>query len=141
MRRPIPAIACTAATAKLLDCDAALSYDWFMAVERSPKSDGDTLPGVYIGLQSRGVFALPADMRKRHHLDEPGAQLLVIERDDGVLELHPQAAVPAGQRWFWGEKWQAMEAEVDAHVAAGEADLHASADALFEHLAAIRQEP
>lgn len=113
-----------------------------MAVKRSPKSDGNTrLQGVYIGLQSRGVFALPADMRKRHHLDEPGAQLLVIERDDGVLELHPQATVPANQKWFWGEKWQAMEAEVDAHVTSGEVDVHDSADALFEHLAAIRQEP
>jgi hypothetical protein len=47
---------------------------------------------VYVGMQSRGVFALPADLRKRHHLDEPGAQVRVVEREDGVIELHPQAA-------------------------------------------------
>jgi hypothetical protein len=32
----------------------------------------------------------------------------------------PQApSAPAHQRWFWGERWQEMEREVDAHVSAG----------------------
>lgn len=73
----------------------------------------------HLSLQSRGTLALPADLRKRHHLDEPGAQVRVVERDDGVVELHPLSAVPADQRWFWSERWQAMEREVDEHVAAG----------------------
>jgi antitoxin MazE len=73
----------------------------------------------HLSLQSRGTLALPADLRKRHHMDEPGAQVRVVERDDGVRELHPLAAVPADQRWFWTERWQQMEREVDEHVAAG----------------------
>lgn len=73
----------------------------------------------HLSLQSRGTLALPADLRKRHGLDEPGAQVRVVERDDGVVELHPLAAVPADQRWFWSERWQEMEREVDEHVAAG----------------------
>jgi hypothetical protein len=62
---------------------------------------------------------LPADLRKRHHLDDPGAQVRVVERADGVIELHPLAPVPAGQRWFWNERWQRMEREADEDIAAG----------------------
>jgi hypothetical protein len=105
----------------------------------APRLSPSASKGVYIGLQSRGVFALPADMRKRHHLDEPGAQLLVIERDDGVLELHPQLAVPAGQKWFWSEGWQAMEAEASDDVAAGRVSRSDSADELFDDLDALRE--
>ena len=48
-----------------------------------------------------GVVALPAEVRRRLHLDEPGAQVEITERDDGVLELRPSLPVPADQRWFW----------------------------------------
>lgn len=43
----------------------------------------------------------------------------LVERDDGVIELHPVVGVPASQAWFWSERWQAMEREADADVAAG----------------------
>ena len=95
--------------------------------------------GVYVGLQSRGVFALPADVRKRHRLDEPGAQVRVVERDDGVIELHPQVAIPADQTWFWTERWQEMEAEADADIAARRLTRHASGEALLEHLDGLRE--
>ncbi len=95
--------------------------------------------GLYIGLQSRGVFALPADVRKRHRLDEPGAQLRVVERDDGVIELHPQLAIPAEQAWFWNEHWQAKEIEASADIAAGRVSGHASGEALLEHLDTLRE--
>jgi hypothetical protein len=93
---------------------------------------------VYVGVQSRGVFALPADLRKRHRLDQPGAQVRIVERDDGVIELHPQVAVPADQAWFWTKRWQAMEADADADVAAGRLTRQASGDALLEHLDGLR---
>jgi len=73
----------------------------------------------FVTIQQRGVLALPTDLRKRHHLDEPGAQVEVAERDDGVIELRPHVPVPADQRWFWSERWQQMEREADADVAAG----------------------
>jgi bifunctional DNA-binding transcriptional regulator/antitoxin component of YhaV-PrlF toxin-antitoxin module len=73
----------------------------------------------HVALQARGTLALPAEIRKRHHLDDPGAQVRVVERDDGVIELHPLASVPADQRWFWTERWQRMEREADEDVAAG----------------------
>lgn len=48
----------------------------------------------FLTIQSRGTLALPPDLRKRHGLDEPGAQVEVVERDDGVIELRPFVAVP-----------------------------------------------
>lgn len=73
----------------------------------------------HVSVQRRGLIALPADLRKRHHLDEPGAQVRVVERDDGVIEMHPLAAVPADQKWFWTDRWQQMEGEAQADIAAG----------------------
>lgn len=73
---------------------------------------------IHIGMQQRGVLTLPADLRKRHRLDQPGAQVRVVERDDGVIELHPELPVPADQVWFWTDRWQRMEREADADIAA-----------------------
>ena len=73
----------------------------------------------HLTVQGRGTVALPADIRRRHRLDEPGAQVLLVEREDGVLELHPMVAIPASQAWFWSDRWQRMEHDADADVADG----------------------
>lgn len=70
-------------------------------------------------VQSRGTVALPADLRRRLHLDQDNAQIRLVEREDGVIELIPVVSVPADQAWFWSERWQAMEREADADVAVG----------------------
>jgi AbrB family looped-hinge helix DNA binding protein len=88
----------------------------------------------YVGVQARGVVVLPADVRRRLHLDEPGAQVEITEREDGVLELRPSLPIPADQRWFWTDRWQQREQEVDAHVAANEITVHTDGTALLEHL-------
>jgi bifunctional DNA-binding transcriptional regulator/antitoxin component of YhaV-PrlF toxin-antitoxin module len=88
----------------------------------------------YVAVQARGTIALPAGLRRRLHLDEPGAQVAIVEREDGVIELRPALPVPADQRWFWTDRWQAMEREVDAHIAAGRVVVLDGPDALFEHL-------
>lgn len=92
------------------------------------------MASVYVNVQTRGTVALPAGLRRRHHLDEPGAQVEVIERDDGVIELHPHVPVPADQKWFWTERWQEREREVDAHVKAGEVQVHDSPEQFVAHL-------
>jgi bifunctional DNA-binding transcriptional regulator/antitoxin component of YhaV-PrlF toxin-antitoxin module len=88
----------------------------------------------HVAVQSRGTVALPAELRKRHHMDEPGAQVRIVEREDGVIELHPLAAVPASQRWFWSERWQQMEREADADIAAGRVASYESVDDLLDAL-------
>ncbi len=88
----------------------------------------------YVGVQARGVVALPAEVRRRLHLDEPGAQVEITERDDGVLELRPALPVAADQRWFWTERWQDREREVDTHVATSQITVHEDGDALLNYL-------
>lgn len=73
----------------------------------------------FVSVQSRGLVALPASVRKRYRLDEPGAQVEITERPDGVLELRPAVAIPASEAWFWERRWQDGEREVDALVASG----------------------
>jgi AbrB family looped-hinge helix DNA binding protein len=92
--------------------------------------DGKT----YVTIQQRGLIALPADLRRRLDLDHPGAQVEIVERPDGVIELRPTIAVPAGQAWFWTERWRRMEREVDAHVDQGKTTTHDTAEALFADL-------
>jgi AbrB family looped-hinge helix DNA binding protein len=96
--------------------------------------------GTFIGLQRRGTIAIPADIRKRHHLDEPGAQVELIEREDGVIELRPQLPHPAEQQWFWSERWQLMEREADADIAAGRVSTHESGAAFLAHLDGLEAE-
>lgn len=91
----------------------------------------------YVAVQARGVVALPAEVRRRLHLDEPGAQVEIIEREDGVLELRPSLPIPADQRWFWTERWQTREREVDEHVASGRVTVHSDGEALLDHLDAV----
>lgn len=88
----------------------------------------------YLGIQGRGTIALPADVRRRLHLDEPGAQLELIEREDGVIELRPALPVPADQAWFWTERWQEREREVDEQVDAGRVAVHDSGEDFLAHL-------
>jgi bifunctional DNA-binding transcriptional regulator/antitoxin component of YhaV-PrlF toxin-antitoxin module len=73
----------------------------------------------FVSPQGRGIVTLPVELRRRMHLDEPGAQVELTERADGVVELRAVLPVPADERWFWDERWQVGERAVDAHVAAG----------------------
>ena len=84
---------------------------------------------------ARGSLTLPADVRRRFGLDEPGAQVEVVTReDDGVIELHPVLPHRADQAWFWTERWQAGEREVDEHVAAGRTRVSDDIEAMFEDI-------
>jgi bifunctional DNA-binding transcriptional regulator/antitoxin component of YhaV-PrlF toxin-antitoxin module len=87
-----------------------------------------------VSVQSRGTIALPADLRRRHHLDEPGAQVRIIEREDGSIELQPMLPILADQAWFWTERWQAMEREADEDIAAGRHTTYDSIDEFIAHL-------
>lgn len=95
----------------------------------------------FVTVQSRGTVALPADLRRRLHLDEPGAQIEIVEQVDGRVELRPVLPVPADQRWFWTERWQAMEREVDEHVKAGRVTVVDGPEALIGYLDASLDDP
>jgi hypothetical protein len=84
------------------------------------KLQGDMEKATFVSLQKRGVLALPKPMLRRHHLDAPGAQVEVIEREDGVIELHPHVSIPASQAWFWTPAWQEKVHASVAQIEAGE---------------------
>ena len=72
----------------------------------------------FVTVQSRGVIAIPTAIRRHFGLDQPGAQVEVIERD-GEIVLRPHVATPADQAWFWTERWQRLEREADEAVVNG----------------------
>ncbi|MHB8318641.1 MAG: AbrB/MazE/SpoVT family DNA-binding domain-containing protein [Acidimicrobiales bacterium] len=72
----------------------------------------------FLTVQGRGLIAIPTRIRRHFGLDQPGAQVELIERE-GEIVLRPHVAVPADQAWFWTERWQQMEREADDAVAAG----------------------
>jgi bifunctional DNA-binding transcriptional regulator/antitoxin component of YhaV-PrlF toxin-antitoxin module len=88
----------------------------------------------FVTLQARGLLALPAELRRRHRLDEPGAHVELVEREDGVIELHPRASIPVSQTWYWTERWQAMEREADEAIARGEVTTYDSAEDFIAYL-------
>jgi bifunctional DNA-binding transcriptional regulator/antitoxin component of YhaV-PrlF toxin-antitoxin module len=88
----------------------------------------------HVSVQSRGTIALPADLRRRLHLDEPGAQIQIIEHEDGTVELQPMLPIPADQRWFWTKRWQAMEREADEDIAAGRVSHAMEVDEFVERI-------
>ena len=94
----------------------------------------------HVSVQSRGTIALPAELRRRHHLDEPGAQVRIVENEDGSIQLEPMLPVPADQRWFWTERWQAMEREADEDIAAGRVLEFEDAAAFLAHLEQLRDD-
>jgi len=87
-----------------------------------------------VSVRSRGTLALPADLRRRLHLDGPESQVRLIDYGDGRVELVPVVAVPADQAWFWTDRWQAMEREADADIAAGRGTVVDGVDELIAHL-------
>lgn len=82
-------------------------------------------------VQSRGTVALPADLRRRLHLDRADSQIKLVEYDDGRVELVPVVAIPADQAWFWIQRWQTMERDADADIAAGRATVVDGVDELI----------
>lgn len=87
-----------------------------------------------VSLQRRGTLVLPVELRRRHHLDGPGAQVRITEREDGILELEPLVAVPADQQWFWTQRWQQMEREADSDIADGRVASFGTTDDLVDDL-------
>jgi bifunctional DNA-binding transcriptional regulator/antitoxin component of YhaV-PrlF toxin-antitoxin module len=87
-----------------------------------------------VTVQSRGTVALPADLRRRLHLDTPDAQVRIVEMDDGRIELVPVVSLPANQAWFWTDRWQLMEREAEADIAAGRTTVADGVDGLIAAL-------
>lgn len=83
-----------------------------------------------VKLSNRGTLTIPKDLREG--LPE-GAMMEAVVREDGVLELRPQARDPS-QAWFWTKRWQRMEREADEAYAAGQ---YQTVDTMEDFFAAL----
>lgn len=83
------------------------------------------LSAMQVKLTKRGMITLPKDLRAGL---PDGATMDVVLRDDGVLELRPEAGADGSQAWFWSPRWQQIEREADEDFAAGRYDTFADAE-------------
>jgi bifunctional DNA-binding transcriptional regulator/antitoxin component of YhaV-PrlF toxin-antitoxin module len=90
--------------------------------------------GHIVALQERGVLTLPAELRKKYRLDQPGVHINIVETDDGRIELIPLASIPADQLWFWSDRWQKMEREVEEDIEAGKIEVFDDAESFLANL-------
>lgn len=88
---------------------------------------------IYVNVRDRGQISLPASTRKRFHLDEPGAQVEIIERE-GEIILRPMLPIPADQAWFWTKEWQEGERIADKEVDAGLGTVYNSGEEFLDSL-------
>jgi len=81
----------------------------------------------YVSVQSRGTITLPPALRKAYHLDQPGAQVEILEEADRIV-LVPKIAVDATQAWFWTQGWQEGEAEASRQMTNGDGVVYDTAE-------------
>jgi antitoxin PrlF len=84
-------------------------------------------------LRKNSQLTLPAEVRKALHIEE-GDEVEFSVSDTGEVMLRGMAMVPADQRWFWTEEWQAGEREASEQIARGEITTFDDVDAFFAHL-------
>ncbi len=71
---------------------------------------------IILKMDQQGSVTIPASLRDGLNGD---SAIEAVRREDGVIELRPRPDIDPDQAWFWTEKWQRMEREVDEAVAAG----------------------
>ena len=84
-----------------------------------------------VKLGQRGTLTLPKELRTGMR---EGMLFQAVRRDDGVIELRPQATIDASQAWFWSERWQQMEREADADIEAGRVATFDDVESLVQDL-------
>ena len=83
-------------------------------------------------IRGKGQLTIPAEIRRSAHLD--AGDLVEFEVvAEGIL-MKPRKVIDATQAWFWEPTWQAMEREVDDHVARSEIIVSDGPDEFFEDL-------
>ncbi|GAB4578990.1 MAG: AbrB/MazE/SpoVT family DNA-binding domain-containing protein [Anaerolineales bacterium] len=63
-------------------------------------------------LRSKGQITIPGKIRELLNVDE-GDDLLFRVNEQGQVVIERGQIISADQAWFWTERWQKMEQEVD----------------------------
>jgi|SRR4051812_9697299 antitoxin PrlF len=86
-------------------------------------------------LRKNSQITLPAEVRRALHIEE-GDEVEFRVSETGEVVLRGLTVIPAEQRWFWTEEWQAGEREASEQIARGEVTTHGDVDAMFDDLKA-----
>lgn len=84
-------------------------------------------------LRENGQVTLPAQVRRALHI-EKGDEVEFRVTESGEVVLRGMTVVPAEQRWFWTQEWQAGEREASAQIRGGEITTHEDVDGFFTDL-------
>lgn len=69
-------------------------------------------------IRSKGQVTLPKELRELLTLSE-GDDLEFYLDESGRVIVQKAQTIPPDQAWFWTERWQKMEREVEEDIAAG----------------------
>jgi len=69
-------------------------------------------------IRSNGQITLPVEVRRQANLKE-GDLLEVAVEPDGTLRLTPKIAIDRSQAYFWTNRWQQGEIEVENDLKLG----------------------
>jgi len=84
-------------------------------------------------LRAKNQLTLPPEVLAALHV-HAGDEVEFTVTADGEVHLRGLAVIPAEQRWFWTDEWQAGEREASEQIAAGEVTTHPDADEMFAAL-------
>jgi AbrB family looped-hinge helix DNA binding protein len=69
-------------------------------------------------LRAKGQITLPTEIREKLGIRE-GDDVAFYTNEKGQVVVDRLQVIPPDQAWFWTERWQKMEREVDEDIAAG----------------------
>lgn len=69
-------------------------------------------------LRGRGQITLPPEIRKKLKVGE-GDDVLFFVNEKGQVVVDQVHIIDPEQAWFWTERWQKFEREVDEDIKAG----------------------
>lgn len=73
-----------------------------------------------VRVKNKFQIVLPANIRKRIPLKID--DLLEVSAEKNGILLKPLKTIPDDQAWFWNERWQKMEKEVQSDLNAGKTE-------------------
>jgi AbrB family looped-hinge helix DNA binding protein len=88
---------------------------------------------IVLQVRSNGQITLPTAIRRQARLKE-GDILEIIVEEDGSIRLIPKVAIDRAQAYFWTERWQSGEQEVEDDLHSGNFEDFDNPDDLIEAL-------
>lgn len=87
-------------------------------------------------VRRKSQLTLPPEVRAALHVND-GDEVEFTVQPNGEVFLRGMAVVPADQRWFWTQEWQAGEREATAQISVGDIITYEDPADMF---AALRQQ-